>query len=601
MEIAFKGKEAVYNYHLTVPYRPIVADPRKSVGEGELEGNLVIHGDNLHALKALMPRYAGKIDCIFIDPPYNTGNEGWSYNDAVNSPPAKDWLRQVVDRDDLLRHDKWCSMLWPRLRLLWELLSDSGSLWITLDDNEVAHARMMLDEIFGEQNFVATIIWHKIFSPKNSAQFFSEDHDYVLCYAKSTQVWRPNLLPRTDEAISRYANPDGDPRGVWTSGDLSARNFYGEGTYAVTTPSGRVITGPPTGTYWRVSKQKLAELDADTRIWWGDDGSNTPRLKRFLSEVKDGVVPQTIWHYEDVGHTQDAKKELLEVMDFASSEEVFVTPKPVDLISRILRIATKPDSLVLDSFAGSGTTGHSVLSLNAKDGGNRKFILVECEDYADSLTAERVRRVINGYPFDGTQRETLLERNITWTDLKRVDQIVKVAETIQSERQFDFDKVRAEVKDGKLHVIGERTIKGRVPGLGGSFSFCTLGDPLDLDQMLVGAGLPSWAEVAAWLFHTATGATIPSANLAQGVGVDEWYVAESPTHHVWTIYRPSADFLRSPAAALSLDLAKRIGERRNGKQHLVFAPFRFVSTSQLRPLGVEYAMLPFSLNRVERD
>ena len=230
----------------------------------------------------------------------------------------REWLNSnPVNREDMLRHDKWLAMMWPRLKLLHELLAETGSFWMTLDDNEVHRARMMLDEIFGEENFVATCIWHKNYSPKPSAQFFSEDHDYLIVYAKNKVVWRPNLLERTDDMDARYANPDNDARGLWKPGDLSARNYYGEGTYSITCPSGRVIAEPPGGNYWRVSKTKFEEMDKEGRIWWGQDGNNVPSIKRFLSEVKEGRVPQTLWEYSDVGHTQDAKKELLSILNFA--------------------------------------------------------------------------------------------------------------------------------------------------------------------------------------------------------------------------------------------------------------------------------------------
>ena len=229
-ELVFKGKEFVWNHHLAVPFRPLEMQADKGIGAPRLDGNLIVQGDNLHALKALLPMYAGKVDCIFIDPPYNTGNEGWAYNDNVNAPMIREWLdANPIGIEDGLRHDKWCAMMWPRLRLLHELLSENGSIWITLDDNEIHHARAMLDEIFGEQNFVANCIWQKVFSPKNTAQYFSEDHDYVLVYAKHKLAWRPNLLERTEEMEARYTNPDNDPRGPWTSGDLSARNYYGDG------------------------------------------------------------------------------------------------------------------------------------------------------------------------------------------------------------------------------------------------------------------------------------------------------------------------------------------------------------------------------------
>jgi adenine-specific DNA-methyltransferase len=292
-------------------------------------------------------------------------------------------------------------MMYPRMRLLHRLLSENGAIFISADDNEIADLRLIMDEIFGKGNFVANIICQKVYAPKNSAKYFSDDHDYIIVYARSLHDWARNLLPQTEKQKSLYKNPDNDPRGPWMSDNLSARNPYSLGKYPITTPSGRVLEGPPPGTYWRISKDKLKELNSDNRIWWGEEGKNVPRLKRFLSEVKQGRVPQTLWKYEEVGHTQDAKKESLALL----GKEPFNTPKPVKLIDRILRIATGPDDVVLDSFAGSGTTAHAVLNLNKEDGGNRKFILVELEDYADSITAERVKRVIDGYGSNGKEVE----------------------------------------------------------------------------------------------------------------------------------------------------------------------------------------------------
>ena len=402
------GKEAVVKHHREVPFRLLEPVPELSLpspagrgagGEGDHGSNLIVQGDNLHALKALLPRYAGQVKCIYIDPPYNTGNEGWVYNDNVNSPEIRRWLGEVVGREGetLDRHDRWLCMMYPRLVLLKQFLREDGAIFVSIDDNEVATLRLLMDEIFGAQNFVTTVLWQKIFAPKNSARHLSEDHDYVVIYAANAGVWKPNLLPRGDDAKARYKD-DGDPRGPWTSGDLQARNYYSEGTYSVTCPSGRVISGPGKGMYWRVSKANFDRLDREGRIWWGESGNNMPRLKRYLSDVKDGVVPQTMWFYKDVGHTQEAKKELLELVDFATSDDVFITPKPTRLIQRILQIATDRDSLVLDSFAGSGTTGHAVLKQNAEDGGHRRFILVEMIDaIAGNVTAERVRRVAQGY------------------------------------------------------------------------------------------------------------------------------------------------------------------------------------------------------------
>ncbi len=624
-EIVFKGKEYVYNHHLTVPYRPLQPQVDKGVGAPDLSGNLVIHGDNLHALKSLLPRCAGAVDLIFIDPPYNTGNEGWCYSDNVNSPIMKEWLStNPVDGEDMLRHDKWLCMMWPRLVLLRELLSETGSIWITLDDNEVHRARMVLDEIFGEQAFIANVVWQKNFSPKNTAQFFSEDHDHLIVVAKNRDRWRPNLLARTEEMEARYSNPDNHPRGPWTSGDLSARNAYSDGLYPVTAPSGRVFSGPPPGRYWTINNEKFLQLDKDNRIWWGEDGNNMPRLKRFLCDVKQGKTPQTLWFHGDVGHTQDAKKTLIEMGMLSDEKTNTITPKPVSLVERVLEIGADENALILDSFAGSGTTAHAVLKANAKDGGNRKFILVEGEAYADTLTAERVRRAIKGYAWEGTQRETLLEEKITLTQFKKADEwlakvdAIKRAEGLADEsdskgdlleqaaskttKRKRFDKVETKIDDGVLRVEGVRRISEMAPGLGGSFTYCTLGEAVDLDKLLSGEKLPAFDALGAWLFYTATGGVLPSAPKK----APAWYLGEAKDSHVWLVYKPDLNFLKSPEAALTLSLAKQFqawGQEHDAQRerkplrHLVFAPAKYLSNRQLQEHGVDYAPLPFALYR----
>ena len=394
------GKSKVINHHQEVPFR--VLERKYSFDENGLHNedngseNMIIRGDNLEALKALLPRYEGRVKCIYIDPPYNTGNEGWVYNDNVNDPKIKKWLGEVVGKEgeDLTRHDKWLCMMYPRLKLLQKLLADDGVIFISIDDAEFFNLRSICNEVFGEQNFIATVIWRKNYAPKSTAKHFSEDHDYILVFGKNADMWTPHKMPRTEKQNKAYKNPDNDPRGLWRPNNLAARNYYSKGMYSITCPSGRVINGPPSGSYWRVSEEKFHELDKDGRIWWGKDGNNVPAPKIFLSEVSDGIVPQTLWSYEEVGHTQDAKKEIKSIF---SGEMPFDTPKPYRLIERILQIASDADSIILDSFAGSGTTAHAVLNMNKSDGGHRKFILVEMMDYADSITAERVKRVIKGY------------------------------------------------------------------------------------------------------------------------------------------------------------------------------------------------------------
>lgn len=371
----------------------LTLDPALCNGEGPWE-NLIIEGDNFDALRALRMTHAGRIRCIYIDPPYNTGNRDFVYND------------HFVDKAHRFRHSLWLEFMYRRLVLARDLLSDDGVIFVSIDDNELFRLGMLMDLVFGEDNFIANVIWQKVFSPKNTAQHFSDDHEYIAVYARDRTMWRPNHLPRTADQEGAYKNPDKDPRGVWTSGDISARNFYGAGTYPITCPSGRIISGPPSGMYWRVSSQKFMELDTDNRIWWGKDGNNTPRLKRFLSDVKQGVVPQTLWTYGEVGHTQDAKKQLLDILRFDASGDVFSTPKPVQLMERILRIASNPGDTVLDFFAGSGTLAQALIKLNAEDGANRKFILVSSTEATEQspeknlcrdVCAERVRRVMKGY------------------------------------------------------------------------------------------------------------------------------------------------------------------------------------------------------------
>ncbi|NCI45079.1 site-specific DNA-methyltransferase [Sediminibacterium soli] len=394
------GKEKVMNHHRDVPFRVLQHrygfDRNGETAEPAGSGNKIIHGDNLEALKALLPEYEGRIKCIYIDPPYNTGNENWVYNDNVNDPRIKKWLGEVVGKEseDLSRHDKWLCMMYPRLRLLYSLLREDGAIFISIDDNEQANLKLVCDEIFGTANFVNNIIWQKKFSPQNDAKFFSDNHDFVVCYAKNKSLWRRNLLTRTEDQDSRYKNIDEDPRGVWTSSDLTVKRETQKDIYPVLSPSKKEFY-PTKGRSWSISREKFLEFDNDKRIWWGENGSNMPRLKRFLSDVQDGIVPLTIWPYTEVGHNQSAKQELKKV--FQDAQSPFETPKPVTLIEKILWIAVSSDDIILDSFAGSGTTGHAVINANQQDGGNRKFILIEMEDYADTITAERVKRVISGY------------------------------------------------------------------------------------------------------------------------------------------------------------------------------------------------------------
>lgn len=408
--LSWIGKDAVLNHHLDVPYRVLEkkytfssdnslfchSDSLSCHSERSEESqNKIIHGDNLEALKSLLPEYEGRIKCIYIDPPYNTGNENWVYNDNVNSPKIKKWLGQVVGKEseDLTRHDKWLCMMYPRLKLLQKLLSNDGAIFISIDDNEQANLKLICDEIFGAGNFVAQVIWERAYAPVNLKKHFSESHDYILCYAKKIESLVCNGLPRSEDANNRYSNPDNDPRGVWTSSDMTVGPVVEEKLYDIITPNGKILR-PASGRCWLFTKERYEEMRKDNRLWFGEEGNNMPRVKKFLSEVKQGITPMTIWKYTEVGHSQDATKKLKEIFD---GKAVFDYPKSVDLLKRCFELYSDKSSIILDSFAGSGTTAHAVLNLNKQDGGNRKFILVEMEDYAETITAERVRRVINGY------------------------------------------------------------------------------------------------------------------------------------------------------------------------------------------------------------
>lgn len=360
--------------------------------------HLLIEGDNLEVLKLLQKSYANKVKLITIDPPYNTGKDFVypdNFHDSIQNylelTGQTEGGRRISSHTEASGrfHTDWLNMLYPRLKLAHSLLRQDGAIFVSIADHEVHNLRAVMNEIFGEENFIATVIWQKVYSPKNSARHFSEDHDYIVVYAKKADIWTPRLLPRTEEMEARYSNPDQDPRGPWKAGDLSARNYYGEGTYPITCPSGRQLAGPPPGTYWRVSKQKFDELDRDNRIWWGTDGNNVPAIKRFLTEVKDGRVPQTLWTYDEVGHTQEAKKELLAAVEFPNSDVVFDTPKPTRLMRRILQLGTSPNGgdLVLDFFAGTGTTMDALFAQNAEDGGNRRCILVQLPEPLEGAEA----------------------------------------------------------------------------------------------------------------------------------------------------------------------------------------------------------------------
>ena len=350
--------------------------------------NLYIEGDNLDVLKLLQETYLGKIKMIYIDPPYNTGKD-FVYGDnfaqstdeylATSGQFDNEGNRLVPNAESNGRfHTDWLNMLYPRLKLAKDLLADDGVIFISIDDNEVENLKKVCNEIFGEQNAVSSVIWIKKYGIQNDAKYFSTSHDYLLVYAKNITVYKTLLLPRTAQQDDRYKNPDNDPRGPWKAADFTVPHHSDNRVFEITLPSGRKVT-PAQGRSWGASQEEIEVLIKENRLWFGKDGNSVPSLKKFLTEVKNGLTPTTVWHYDDVGHTDKAAKDLAAILE----KKIFDYPKPVDLIKQTLRISSNSDDIILDFFSGSATTAHAVMQLNAEDGGNRKFIMVQLPEETD--------------------------------------------------------------------------------------------------------------------------------------------------------------------------------------------------------------------------
>ena len=534
--LEFKGKQHIYAHHLTVPYRPLEPDESKSCNPTDTDDNLIIHGDNLHALKALLPRYANRIKCIYIDPPYNTGNEGWIYNDNVNSSLMQQWLTEnaPVDNEDLERHDKWLCMMWPRLHLLKELLADDGIIFVSIDDNEQHHLRMLMDEIFGKKNFFAVLTRRAMHTVRNSSKDFNLNADYTLVYAKEKSWFgedKSRYIRYVVDKSANYRYDDNDGRGKYKLDPISARNYYKP--YTFTFENG-VEWYPPSGSYPRYSQETLRRMERDDRI---DFSGNEPRAKRYLSEVQEGQPPDVILSPEIVGFNSEGTSELRNIFGEGG---IFAQPKPVRFVKFLLELLRSKDAIVLDSFAGSGTTAHAVLALNKEDGGNRKFILIECEDYADTITAERVRRVINGVP------------------------------------------------DARDEALRE--------GLGGSFTYCTLGKPIEIESMLTGEALPLYSALAANLLYTTSGVSV-GADTLEAKNDDGLFHSDDQSDY-YLIYKPDLEYLRSNAATLNLERAERIrnASHENGRKAIVYAAGNYIGQRELTKMGIIFCQLPDALH-----
>ena len=572
------------NHHAEVPFRVL---QHKYGYRGELPadktathgGNKIIHGDNLEALKALLPEYEGRVDCIYIDPPYNTGNEGWGYNDNVNDPHIRKWLGEVVgaEGEDLSRHDKWLCMMYPRLRLLQQLLSENGVIFISIDSNELKNLQLICDEVFGSNCFVNIISWQRTYSPRNDSKGIVNEVEYVLVYSK-VQDWQPLKLPRTAEMDAKYANPDNDVA-PWTSDNPNApgASTHQGMVYAIQHPFTGELIYPASKSCWRYNQETMLDImngwcgyelrdidDAKNRaavcsipvdevrpnvlaimlkeplelsrnkakeiydkgpwpkFYFTKRGKGGIRRKTYLTNL-DGRVPTNFWPFSEVGHTDEAKKELISIF---GGKAPFDTPKPTRLLERMLSIATGKDSIVLDSFAGSGTTAHAVMMRNKEDGGNRKFILIELMDYAESITAERIRRVMNGY--------------------------------------------------------GEG--KKAVEGLGGSFDYYELGEPLFNEDGTLNEAVGT-DKIRAYVYYTET-----HQHLARQQDTDYPYLLD---YHGGTGYF----FYYEPdkVTTISYDILHIVPQR--AEHYVIYADVCTLGKEQLAKMNIVFKKIPRDINR----
>ncbi len=554
----FKGRTFVENLHWVVPYHELNAVREKGLSDkASLQDNLVLHGDNLAALKSLLPTYHSRVKCVYIDPPYNTGKEGWAYNDRVSSPLMRRWLGRVVDREDLTRHDKWCCMMMPRLAVLRDVLADDGVVFVSIDDNEMHRLRCLMDEVFGQHNFVGQIVWHG--STDNNPTNIATEHEYVVCYAKRKEdlddVWQSlHFAPKAAiEKTAKYLiRSQSDPTqrqreySRWIrenraqlrplghysfiddvgafAASKSVHNPGREGyRYDIPHPeTGKPCKEPLMG--YRFPQSTMNALIASGRIIFGKDESQIVALKTYVGEYKAklGSVLQGI----------DARRGAAEIRTiFPESRHLFRNPKPSTLIAELISFATGPDSIVLDPFAGSGTTAHAVLAQNRKDGGNRRFILVECEEYADNITAERIRRVIKGV---------------------------------------------SKSKDERLRT-----------GLGGTFSYFEVGRPMRRESLLDGSHLPSWEKLASYVFFTATGQEFDPSETNRDTGL----IGRTESHDVFLFWEPDVEKLKTMALTLVGARALPNGSRRK----LVFAPTKYLDRDFLHQYRIDFQQLPFEI------
>ena len=577
------GKNKVVNHHQEVPFRVLERqysfDEQGQHTENNGSENMIIHGDNLEALKALLPQYEGKVKCIYIDPPYNTGNEGWCYNDNVSDPHIQKWLGEVVGKEgeDLTRHDKWLCMMYPRLMLLQKLMADDGVIFISIDGNELYNLKAICDEIFGASCYVSDIAWQRTYSTRNDSKGIVNEVEHLLVYSK-VPGWNPNKLPRTEEMNARYSNPDNDVC-AWKSTDAFApgASTHQGMVYAIQNPFTGALIYPSNGRHWSLGQDQMLDImsqwgeyelqdiadtsqrasicgvdveqvKADVKaimltttleqslqkatevynrgcwptFYFGQGGKGGIRRKTYLDNV-GGRIPTNFWPFSETGHTDEAKKEMLAIFD---GKATFDTPKPHRLIEFVLKVAGTQDALILDSFAGSGTTAHAVLNMNKADGGHRKFILVEMGDYADTITAERVKRVIHGY--------------------------------------------------------GEG--KNAVEGTGGSFSYYELGEPLLLPSGNLNEKVGT-EKIRDYIWYTETKKPLPDHKNS-----NPYFLGENNSTAYYFFYEPQK------VCVLNYDFVATIPEKAEG--YIIYADRCTLSEQELQQLGITFKKIPRDIVRV---
>ncbi|MCF5873953.1 site-specific DNA-methyltransferase [Aeromonas veronii] len=613
----FKGKQFVYSHHLSVPFRELKVVADKSLPQqgkaASLDDNLIIHGDNLEALKALLPTHAGKVDCVLIDPPYNTGGD-WCYNDNVNSPLMKEWVKasaNPVDKDDLERHDKWLCMMWPRLQLIRELLTDTGFIAAAIDENEIVNFSKLLDDVFGEENRIAICPWKAEPSGGKQKSGLRIGHEYILIYGKS-----PAAAINTDE-VELDEKPLNDEKGTyfkgrellkWGAGSLrSDRETMWYPLYLETGEKIFPLRNDGKEGRWRLGKENKyikAIIENPKEAHWelrpfDGEGERWVPYEKIRELKKERVFGSWL---DKQGTNADGTEEIKRIFGFKS----FDTPKPVSLYEWLINLCPNDDGIILDSFAGSGTAGHAVLSMNKKDGGNRKFILIQMdEDIPEKhlskdagynkiieLTLYRITRAIRGYEFSGSEKEILFEEKINWTSIKNGFHAV---EEIEQSNLHRFSKFVKKISDNVFQLIGEKDVLSSAEALGGSFSYCDLGEPIQIESLLTGDAMPSFDALARYVFYTATGQSLETVAKASADG----FIGETDLFRIHLFYRPDSEWLRSNEAALNADKVEAISKNNTAKKRtIVFAVAKFMSQKDLTEKRIEFCQLPYAIHRI---